>query len=218
MTNRRTTAAFLACAAIAIGLPTTAAANTPPAIGGGVVAASRCTSRVINDYVNQIRDDDKRPPKDDAASLNERLAKIGELLSGLGEERNILDSICTTDADKAPLFAQINAATAWGLLLQSDIAGKLNASCPAAAVALPSAMVAQAWLALAASVNDAGGTVTGSVAEVVPKVRQRAAALNLTLPAYPDASAYWRDQVAEKARDSVKNCPGAASPVPTATP
>ena len=77
-------------------------------------------------------------------------------------------------------------------------------------------MLAQAWLALAATVNDNNGTVPASIAEIIPKVQTRAAAVGLTLPAYPETSAYWRDQVTDKAKEAVAGCP---TPVPVpATP
>ncbi|HKU81821.1 MAG TPA: hypothetical protein VJP76_06585 [Candidatus Tumulicola sp.] len=180
-----------------------------------LVAASRCNPRTIDDYTTEVRNDEAHPPKDNPADLNKRLGDLGDILTALGEEHNILDSVCATDSDKMPLFAQLNATTAWALALQSDIAIKLNASCPAAAKALPSAMLAQGWLALAATVNDLGGTVPPAVAQIVPKVQTRAAAVGLVLPAYPDTSAYWRDQIATQAKAAVASCPGEAAPAPS---
>jgi hypothetical protein len=181
-----------------------------------VAVANRCNSRMINDYQGQIRNYDAHPPRSNPAALNARLGDIADILSGLNEEHGVLDSFCATEADKAPLYAQLNATVAWALALQSDIAVKLNASCPPAAKALPAAMLAQAWLALAATVNDNNGTVPASIAEIIPKVRTRAAAVGLTLPAYPETSAYWRDQVTDVAKQAVAGCP---TPVPVpATP
>lgn len=199
---------------------------TPPVASGGpgagsatvVAAANRCNSRMISDYQTQIRTYEAHPPRSNPTDLNARLGDIADILAALSEEHNVLDSICATDSDKAPLFAQLNATTAWSLALQSDIAAKLNASCPPAAKALPAAMIAQAWLALAATVNDAGGTVPKSVAEITPKVQVRAAALGLTLPAYAETSAYWRDQVDDQAKQAVAICPTPVPPPPTATP
>ncbi|HEY1654727.1 MAG TPA: hypothetical protein VGF86_06425 [Candidatus Tumulicola sp.] len=183
-----------------------------------VAAASRCNPRVIDDYYSQIRNDDAHPPKNDSRALNDRLGDLGDVLNSLSEEHNVLDSICPNDTDKAPLFAQLNAATAWALALQSDIAATLNASCPPAAKALPAAMLAQAWLALAATVNDEGGTVPKSVADIVPKIQTRAAAVGLTLPAYTETSPYWRDQVTDVAKQAVQVCPTPVPPPPTMTP
>ena len=195
--------------------------SPPPAgvpAGRVVAAASRCNSRMINDYYGEIRNDDAHPPRNDSGALNARLEDLADILNSLSEEHNVLDSICPTDSDKAPLFAQLNAATAWALALQSDIAAKLNASCLPAAKALPAAMLAQAWLALAATVNDQGGTVPRSIAEVVPKIQTRAAAVGLTLPAYTETSPYWRDQVTDQAKQAVQICPTPVPPPPTSTP
>jgi hypothetical protein len=193
------------------------AGASPAAHGTDVAAASRCNSRTINDYQGQIRTYDAHPPKSDPADLNKRLGDIVDILGALNEEHNILDNICPDDS-KPPLFAQLNSTIAWALALQSDIAAKLNASCPPAAKALPAAMLAQAWLALAATVNDNGGTVPKSVAEVLPKVQTRAAAVGLALPAYPDTSAYWRDQVTDQARQAAAACPTPVPPPATPTP
>lgn len=203
--------------AIVVGAPVSGA-TMHAATGATLAAASRCNARMINDYTGQIRNYDAHPPKNDPAALNARLGDIADILGSLGEEHNVLDSICPNETDKAPLFAQLNAATAWGLVLQSDIAAKLNVSCPPAAKALPAAMLAQAWLALAATVNDAGGTVPKSIAEVIPKVQTRAVAVGLTLPAYPETSAYWRDQVTEQAKQAVQICPTPVPPPATPTP
>ncbi len=171
---------------------------------------------MINDYQGQIRNYDAHPPRSNPAALNARLGDIADILSGLNEEHGVLDSFCATEADKAPLYAQLNATVAWALALQSDIAVKLDASCPPAAKALPAAMLAQAWLALAATVNDNNGTVPPSIAEIIPKVQTRAAAVGLTLPTYPETSAYWRDQITDQAKQAVAGCP---TPVPVpATP
>ena len=48
---------------------------------------------------------------------NRRIGEINAVLASLNEERGILDSVCSSDADKAPLFAQIAAITAVGLAL-----------------------------------------------------------------------------------------------------
>ena len=199
-------------------------AGAPAAERSGVVsahavaAASRCNSRTISDYQNQIRGYDAHPPRDNPGALNARLGDIADILEALNEEHGVLDNICPSDDDKAPLFAELNATVAWALALQSDIAAKLNASCPPAAKSLPAAMLAQAWLAIAATVNDNNGTVAKALLEVIPKVQTRAAAVGLTLPAYADTSAYWRDQVADQARQAVAICPTPVPPPATPTP
>ncbi|MGA8532687.1 MAG: hypothetical protein WB615_01115 [Candidatus Tumulicola sp.] len=204
---------------VAMGPAGAPAAERSGAISASAVAAaSRCNPRVIDDYQGQIRNYDAHPARGNSAALNARLGDIADILAALNEEHGVLDSMCATDTDKAPLFAQLNATTAWALALESDIAAKLNASCPPAAKALPSAMLAQAWLALAATVNDEGGNVPKSVAEVLPKVQTRAAALGLALPAYSETSAYWRDQIADQAKQAVAICPTPVPPPATPTP
>lgn len=208
-------AAVVAMVAIgSAGAPAAQRFGSVPA--GDVAAASRCNSRTISDYQTQIRGYDAHPPRDNPSALNARLGDIAEILEGLTEEHGVLDNVCPNDADKAPLFAQLNATVAWALALQSDIAAKLNVSCPPAAKALPAAMLAQAWLAIAATVNDNDGAIPKALTDVIPKVQTRATAIGLTLPAYPDTSAYWRDQVADQAKQAVAGCP---TPVPVpATP
>lgn len=209
-------AAVVAVAAIGPAGPS--AAQRVGTVSASTVAASRCNSRTIGDLQTEIRGYDARPPRSNPADLNARLGDIADILSSLNEEHGVLDAECTTDAQKAPLFAQLNSTVAWALALQSDIAAKLNASCPPAAKALPAAMLAQAWLALAATVNDNNGSVPKSVAEIVPKVQTRAAAVGLTLPTYPETSPHWRDQVADQAKQAVAGCPTPVPPPSTPTP
>jgi hypothetical protein len=55
------------------------------------------------------------------------------------------------------------------------------------------------------------------MAPVIPKVQARAAALNMTLPAYADTSAYWRDQFASAVSPAMQSCAGTL-PTPPPTP
>jgi hypothetical protein len=178
-----------------------------------VVAVDRCNGRMVNEYADEIRNDDARPPRSNPADLEKRFDDISQLLAGLDQERGILDIMCSTDAQKAPYFAQIGAAAAWGLALQSDVASKLAMPCPAGSKGFSQALLAQAWLDLASIVANAGGTVPPEVARIAPKVQTRAAALGLTLPAYPETSAYWRDTVAAQAKTAIEACP-TPSPAP----
>jgi hypothetical protein len=180
-----------------------------------LVASNRCNSQTIDDASSRIRDYDRHGPAANSAKLLQRYGAIAEVISTLNEERDILDSICSGDAQRAPLFAQIAAYSAWALALESDVAAKLNASCPAAAAALPTIMLADAWLALANVVNADGGVVPASFADVIPKVRTRADAVGLTLPAWADTSAYWAGQVRDKAKAAIATCP---SPSPSPSP
>jgi hypothetical protein len=201
-----------------------AAAVVSPARATGpvTVAADRCNSRMINDYEGQIRDDDAHPPRDNPPDLAKRFNDIGSILNALNQERGIVESLCTSDVAKAPLFAQIGATAAWGLALESDIALRLNQPCPSAAKAFAAAILAQAWLDLASVVNDNNGKVPAEIAGAAPRIQTRAAAIGLTLPAYAETSSYWRDQIGAKAKDAVAACPTTApspsSREPSASP
>ena len=180
--------------------------------GPALLAANRCNSRTIDDAFAQVRDYDSHPPS--KAQLLQRYGAIADLLATLREEREILDTLCDSDVARAPLFAEIAAAAGWGLALQSDVAARLNASCPEAARALPTVMLADAWLSLANVVNDAGGTVPSVFTNVIPKIRTRATAVGLVLPPWGEATAYWRDLVRDKAQIAVASCPSPA-PLPS---
>ncbi len=180
-----------------------------------LVASNRCNSQTIDDASSRIREYDRHGPGTGSARLLQRYGAIAEVIATLNEERDILDSMCGSDAQRAPLFAQIAAYSAWALALQSDVAAKLNASCPAAATALPTIMLADAWLALANVVNAGGGVVPASFSGVIPKVQTRAVTVGLTLPAWADTSAYWVAQVRDKAKAAIDSC---ATPSPSPSP
>ncbi len=177
-----------------------------------VSAANRCNAQTIDDVGRHLRDYERQPPGGGSTQLIQRYGSLADIASVLGEEREILDSVCSDASQRNALFAQIGALSAWALTLEADVAAKLNASCPAAAKALPTIMLADAWLALANVVNDQGGTVPSAINDVVQKVRSRADTVGLTLPPWSSTSAYWRDQVRDKARAAVATCP---SPSPT---
>ncbi len=198
--------ALLVCVAlIGSGAPLRAA----PAV---YVAVNRCNSQTADEAYARVRDYDRHAPGAGSAQLLQRYGAIASVLSVLREEREILDSICTSDAARAPLFAQIAATIAWALLLEADLATRLNASCPASATALQKMMVSDAWLSMANVVNDGGGSIPAIFADVVPKTQTRAQAIGLVLPPWADTSAYWRDQVHNQAKTEAATCP---SPSPT---
>jgi hypothetical protein len=180
-----------------------------------VAAASRCNSLTIDSESARIRDYDRHPPADAPNALVTRYGAIADVISTLTEEHGILNSVCAAESQKIPLFAQIAAVSAWATALESDIAGRLNASCPGAAKAFPTIMLADAWLSLANVVNENGGVVPAEFAEVTPKIQSRAQAVGLTLPAWADTSQYWRDQLDAKEKPIIQACP---SPSPTHSP
>ncbi len=196
--------------AIVVGLPITgvpANARAPVEI-----AMSRCNGQTIDDVSGRIRDYDRHAAGGDSAHLLQRYGAIVEVISTLNEEREILKSVCSGETEREAFFAQIAATAAWALALEADVAVRLNASCSAAAQALPTMMLADAWLSLANVVNEDGGSVPTAFSEVIPKVQTRAQAVGLALPAWRDTSAYWRDQVHSKAKAAIATCP---SPSPT---
>lgn len=178
------------------------------------LAVNRCNSQTIDDTSGRIRDYDQHAAGGGSAQLLQRYGAIAELISTLNEERDILNSVCSSEAQREAFFAQIAATAAWALALEADVAGRLNAACPAAAHALPTMMLSDAWLALANVVNEDGGSVPAAFSEVIPKVQTRAQAVGLALPPWSETSAYWRDQVHAKAKVAVATCPS-PSPSPS---
>lgn len=198
----------LLCAALAFG---SLAARLPvPA-----AAAGRCNSQTVDEGYARVRDYDHHPPGNTPQKLLARYTAVSDVLATMQEEREILDSVCSGDSVRASLFAELAATVAWALALQSDVAAKLNASCPAAAQALPTVMLADAWLDMANVINEGNGAVPSIFKDVIPKVQTRAAAIDLTLPGWADTSAYWRDGIREKAKALAATCP---SPTPGRTP
>lgn len=210
MSKLRCTALALACLAIVLSPPALARSAAPVEL-----AANRCNAQTTDDAAGRVRDYDRHAPGNNSSALVVRYGALAEVITILNEEREILNNVCSSDAQKAPFFAQIAATSAWALVLQADLAARLNASCPAAAKALPMMMIADAWLALANVVNDGGGTVPTAFGEVIPRVQSRAQTFGLTLPPWSETSAYWRDQVHSKAKEQVATCP---SPTPTPSP
>jgi hypothetical protein len=205
-------AAGLALALVVeLGAPQPARAAVPVQL-----ADNRCNDETINEASGRVSDYDRHPPGNGAAQLLQRYAALSDVLAILSEEQQILDSLCSTDAQRAPLFARIAATSAWTLALESDVAARLNASCPAAATGLPSMMLSDAWLSLANVVNDENGTVPAEFSTVIRKVQSRAQAIGLTLPSWADTSAYWRDQVHQKEKAAIATCPS-PSPAPSPT-
>jgi hypothetical protein len=176
------------------------------------VAVNRCTSQVVDEAYGRIRDLDRHASGPSTGELLKRYGAIADVLTTLHEEREIVDSVCSSDAARAPLFTEIAATTAWALTLEADVAGALSASCPAAQKALPMMMLADAWLAMAKVINDANGAVPSLFADPIAKVRTRATTVGLALPAWSETSRYWRDNVAVEAKEAAATCP---SPSPS---
>ncbi len=198
--------------AIVVSLPF---AGAPAHAGARVeIAVNRCNSLTIDEASSRVRDYDSHTAGAGSGQLLQRFRAIAEIIATLNEERDILNTICSSDAQREAFFVQIAATAAWALALEADVAGRLNASCPAAAQALPTVMLADAWLSLANVVNEDGGSVPAAFGEVIAKVQTRAQAVGLTLPAWRDTSAYWRDQVHAKTKAAVATCPSPSTSPP----
>jgi hypothetical protein len=187
---------------------------TPFCPAAAATAGNRCNSQTVDDAYARVRDYDHRGTGGSTTQLLQRFAAIAGVLATLRDEREILDSVCATDAARAPLFTEIAATTAWALVLEAQLAARLNASCPAAAQALPQMMLSDAWLAMAKVVNDSNGAVPALFGNVIPQVQTGAQGVGLTLPAWADTSQYWRDQVHAKAKAQAETCPS-PSPSPS---
>lgn len=197
-----------------VALAVTMLQNIAPASASlpDVAAVNRCNTQVVDESYARIRDYDRRAPGTGIDSLMQRFAALAEILTTLREEREIVDSVCATDAARAPLFTEIAASSAWALALEADIATALNALCPAAQKALPKMMLADAWLTMANVINENNGTIPPLFNDTIAKVRTRAAAAGLTLPSWDDTSRYWSDNVAAAAKKEASTCP---SPTPS---
>lgn len=206
-------------AATIVAIIAAAPVAAPAGASSALVAASRCNGRTVNDLNGQVRLADQHPPGGKTSQMAARYQELDDILTQLNQEQGILDSVCATDAEKAPFLADLAATAAWALALEADLAGKLDASCPAAAVAVPEALLAQAWLNLANTVNAGpAGQPPKPVLEVAPKIQKRAAALGMSLPSYADTSAYWRDGLSTKGHEAAQSCaPPGASPSPKPT-
>ncbi len=176
------------------------------ALSGGpsVVALARCNDLNATHLEDQVRGYEKRPPS--AADLDTRLGDLQAVISGADNESIILHGVCS-EADFAPLAAHLDAVQAWAYALESDLSREKNAkACPAAEIPVARAYVANGWLLLARADLDATGKYS-PVQNVLPKIQNRAAALNLTLPGRYDATQYWLDGIRAAATDAAKGCP-----------
>jgi hypothetical protein len=98
-----------------------AAAAAPAVPAPVMIAAGRCNSQTIDDASSHLRDYDRHAPGGNPAQLTERYGAIADVIATLNEERDVLNSICSTDAQRA-FFAQIAANAAWALALEADVA------------------------------------------------------------------------------------------------
>lgn len=183
--------------------------------GGVSVAAGnpRCNHDEAGILEQQIRGYDRKPPAPTIDALTQRVADLNELLQQAQIERDILHEICSSE-ERVPIYDQLAGVMAWAYALQADIESKRFTllKCDATAKQAPQALIASAWAALATTFSNVAeeGATPGPaptpaplVAEVMPKIRSRAAAVGLALPPPRAATAYWRDTILSK----VAPCP-----------
>jgi hypothetical protein len=200
MPARAALALILAVAAQPAAAAQTSAANQIAQI------PSRCNARMLDALQEQIRAYDKQPPEaNDQTAVQKRFHDLDGVLRELNEERDVIDNVCTTDAQKIPLEAQAITTAASALVLQSALVPNV-ATCAPGGVSVQIAMLAQAWLDIATAVKDAG-QATPAIANVEHQVQASAQAIGFTLPVFDDTSVYWRNTVTAQARAAAKACP-----------
>ncbi len=221
-------------------VPMVAPASPRPS-GPVTVAANKqgiaCNEIVANQITDKVRDFDKHPPSPtDRAALTARYDALDDVLGEFQREDLVVRGVvCRTDNGRGPIEAKIAAGAAWAMALQADLLAEIWATqCPAAAHDLPASVIADAWVSLAEAMPGAPASdyptpapgpngapptpqpTPQAIAEVIPKIQSRAAALNLDLPDFPDASDYWARGIRQKADADVATCP-APAPAPTPT-
>ena len=114
-----------------------AAAFLAVALSGGpsTVALARCNAANATQYEDRVRDFEKHAPS--ANDRNDRYAALQEIVDAATNEASILHEICS-EADYAPLVAQLLATQAWALLEEGDLNRENYATkCPAGEAANP---------------------------------------------------------------------------------
>jgi hypothetical protein len=205
------------CLAFAFALVFGAGVSRAAAAPTQDIAPGRCNDQAISQASAQVKSI-QNDAGGNMAAVQGRFGELLQILNTLNEERDVLKSLCSSDAQRAPLFTEIAATSAEGLVIAANLAARMNASCPAAAEAIPSLMLADAWLGMANVVNDQGGKVPASFADVVPKIRAMAPTVGLTLPSWKDTSQFWRDQIHTEAKAAVDTCAPPPTPTPAPTP
>jgi hypothetical protein len=197
---KRWTGAGVLALAAAIAAGAVAPSPAKPALVAAINA--RCNNNVTGTLERQVRAYDRRPPAANVDALTQRFADLDSILQQAQLERDILQNMCTND-ESPPINNQLAGVVAWAYALQADIAAKRFAllNCPVAVTSVPPALLASGWYALATTLNESTAPPAPAplVAEVMPKIRARAAAVGLTLPPFSDTSQYWRDTLVAKA-------------------
>lgn len=211
---RRFGAALLAAAILVVVLRPVGARASGDA--GQAVAITRCDSKNINDYEDQIRNWEAHPARGGTDELK-RLNDLQDVIAGLGQERGVLDAVCPDNMSRAPFYNQIAADTAWAYVLQAQTSLALGPPCPTAGTAIPNQLVASAWLSLAGNAREMG-SVTPPVAKMIPKVQAAAAKIAMNLPSFDETSQYWVNTIADATKQAIADChlpPPTPSPTPS---
>ncbi len=185
-------------------------------VGQTLVAAAnpRCNHDVAGMLERRVRGYDRHPPAQNADALSRRYLQLNSILQQAQVEHDILHELCTGAEFAAPAD-QLAGVVAWAYALEADITVQhfTALKCPQTATTAAQALLADAWYALATTyatgtppAEAPSPTPAPLVAEVTPKVKSRAGAVGLELPAFADATEYWRDTMDGK----VVLCPTAA--------
>jgi hypothetical protein len=173
------------------------------ALGGGVVADSRCNDFAVTHMEDTLRRFEAAPPPPTA--LDARFAALQQVGRDATDESVILQSVCP-EHDLLPLASSLFAVQAWSLALQSDLAKEEYAQgCPAAELPVVRGFVAEAWVDVTRALQN-NPQPPAVVADVQAKVQSRAAAVSLTLPTASETSSYWLTGIQNLGRDAAKGC------------
>ena len=166
----------------------------------------RCNGVVATRLEDAVRGYERRPAKAVASEWDARMGTFRDLLDTMAVEEDVLKAVCPA-GDFVPIKSQMDATRAWVFALESDIArAEYAKDCPAQELPVAAGFVAQAWLNLVTASPDAT-TPTKLVMELTPKIKSRAASVNLPLPLPADTSNYWMTQVQAAGRTAAQACP-----------
>ncbi|MFZ0363512.1 MAG: hypothetical protein WAL67_04840, partial [Candidatus Cybelea sp.] len=84
------------------------------------IAVDRCNGQTVDDASARIRDYDRHPPGGSTAQQVARFGAIADVMAVLNEERQILESVCSSEAQRAAFVEQIAETAAWALALEAD--------------------------------------------------------------------------------------------------
>lgn len=179
-------------------------ANGPILVARGTPRCNNVTATRLED---EVRGYERHVAKAEPAAWDERMAKFHDILANMSVEEDVLKSVCPAE-DFVPITSQMDATRAWVHALESDIArAEYARDCPAQELPVAAGFVAQAWLDLVTASPNGMTASTKLVQELTPKIKSRAVAVHLTLPAPAETSNYWMTQVQAAGRTAAQACP-----------